>query len=159
MTNKLTCSHTYLLPLNQPKYPNKSTLTIHADGTSQLVQTVVEDDGSVEKTIVTVRAPGFATVEIDVNFDSTAIRHAAGGRIAITKSGEAVRSTTWLPPMGQGGVVKVLYDTRITTKINGSVKTMRPDHSLVTAFDNSIVAFQSGGIADELAKFKAENKL
>ena len=124
------------------QYPDNSSLTIHADGTSQLCRTVSEDDGSAEKTILTVRAPGFASVEIDVNFDSTAVRHAAGGRIAITKSGEAVRSTTWLPPMGQGGVVQVLYDTRITTKINGSVKTMKPDHSLVTAFDNSLVAFQ-----------------
>eukprot|EP00948_MAST-09A_sp_MAST-9A-sp1_P000872 g872.t1 len=118
------------------QYANGDTLTEHHDGTMQYCYR------KDKVKYVSVRRPGFASIEIDEEVNSTAIRHAAGGRIAITKGGEAIRSKIWLPPIGRGGVVKINYDTRITSRINGHVHLYKPEDDLnITAYDDSNVEF------------------
>ena len=115
-------------------YADGSMLARHSDGTTMLTTCC----GSEQQTVV-VEAKGFATCTVYSGVDATARAHAKGARVAITRGGVRTRSTSSLP---DGTVVELLYDTRITSNINGFVVVKKSDGTTVTASDNGTVKFR-----------------
>ena len=112
-------------------YTDGSMLARHSDGTTMLTTSRCS-----ELQTVVVEAEGFATCTVYSGVDATARAHAKGARVAITRGGLRTRSMSVLP---DGTLVELLYDTRITSNINGFVLVRKNDGTTVTAADNGTI--------------------
>jgi hypothetical protein len=130
----------------------------HYDGTVITVQAGGDTgDRSNEEDwgYVTVRCPGFAAVEIDVDVAMNADTHAKGGRIALTKGGLQQRNVVTVE---DGTTIQVTYNTRFTATVNGAVKLIKPNGVEVQAYDDLTVEMRTGELqaAIEEARRHAE---
>ena len=124
--------------------PDGTRRVEHHDGTVIMVQAGGDpDDRSNEEDwgYVTVRCPGFATVEIDVDVAMNADTHARGGRIALTKGGLQQRNVV---TMEDGSAIQVTYNTKFTATVNGAVKLIKPNGVEVQAHDDLTVEMRTG---------------
>ena len=123
-------------------YIDGSVLTTHADGTTILKQ---EGSGGEEDAgFVTVTAPGFTRVELDIDVDENAFRHANGLRIALSKGGMQKRTGCVL---SDGTVIEAMYNTKFTASVNGSLSVSKPDGTEIVASDDGSVEFRPGCLA------------
>ena len=133
------------------EYESGDRLVLHADGThiaTTRVMSATARDGDAPSEHVVVASPGYASVEVDVATEQTAQRHAAGQRVAITRSGMQTRSVTYLP---DGTTVAHDYDTKITTTTNGRVRMHKPDGVVIVARDGGMVEYRPAGTSDTVA--------
>ena len=124
--------------------PDGTRRVEHHDGTIIMVQAGGDpDDRSNEEDwgYVTVRCPGFATVEIDIDVAMNADTHASGGRIALTKGGLQQRNVV---TMEDGSAIRVTYNTKFTATVNGAVKLIKPNGVEVQAHDDLTVEMRTG---------------
>jgi hypothetical protein len=128
----------------------------HHDGTVIMVQAGGDpDDRSNEEDwgFVTVRCPGYATVEIDIDVAMNADTHASGGRIALTKGGLQKRSVV---TMEDGSSVVVSYNTKFTATVNGAVKLVKPNGVEVVAHDDLTVQMSTGDLQSAMEEARRE---
>jgi hypothetical protein len=108
------------------------------------------------KMLTISRHVGFPEIEFDVDVDSTCRKHAQGMEIPINKGGERVRSRLSLPD-GTAIFVsffssscpscclissrQIKYDTRVTTKVNGSIRCIRRDRTSIVCQDDGTVTY------------------
>ena len=136
-------------------YRDGSLLTTHADKTVILRQ---EGSGGEEDAgFVTISAPGFTKVELDIDVDENASRHANGLRIALSKGGMQKRVGCVL---ADGTIIEAMYNTKFTATVNGSLEVSKPDGTKIIATDDGKVEFRpaslapaDGGAAMEARKF------
>jgi hypothetical protein len=117
-------------------------LVTHADGTRIWSQAGV----------IRFEAEGLGTVKLLAEEDATAYKHSRGGRVDISRSSRAVRSSTLLP---DATVVHIEYDTRVTAKVNGSLRLLKPDSTAVEAADDGSVVWRPWDVNDEQRKRRA----
>ena len=91
---------------------------------------------SADALTVLVEAPGFASVEIDAEIQHTAVHHARGVQVPVSKGGERVRVRLALP---DGGRVLTTYNTKVTATVCGKLVCLRPDGTEIVATDNGCV--------------------
>ena len=124
--------------------PDGTRRVEHYDGTVIIVQAGGDPDDRANEEdwgYVTVRCPGFANVEIDVDVAMNADTHASGGRIALTKGGLQQRNVI---TMEDGSCIQVTYNTRFTATVNGAVKLLKPNGVEVQAYDDLTVEMRTG---------------
>lgn len=112
-------------------------LVCHADGTRILTST----DG-----VVRVEAPALATVKIQAAAETVCYGHSVGGRVDISRGGHVLRSSTLIP---DATVVQIEYDTRVTAKVNGHLRVIKPDGTSVHVTDEGKVSWSSWDMSSQ----------
>ena len=79
--------------------------------------------GEEDAGFVTISAPGFTKVELDIDVDENASRHANGLRIALSKGGMQKRVGC---VFADGTIVEAMYNTKFTASVNGSLQLSNP---------------------------------
>lgn len=116
--------------------------TYHTDGTCMRTNSA--------KTHVVVSKPGFADVSIDMDVNVTAMRHARGERVAVTKGGLRVRSTV---DVYDGTRIALSYNTKVIAQVNGRVSVRKPSGAYVVAKDSGRIEYQAAAaVASESAE-------
>jgi len=80
-----------------------------------------------------------ATIKIFRKIETASASHSKGARSDISSGGKRIRSSTLLP---DATVVHIEYDTRVTAKINGHLKILKPDGSAVIVSDDGGVVYR-----------------
>jgi hypothetical protein len=113
-------------------------VTYHTDGTRMYTTT--------SKSHVVVTQPHFADVAIDIDVNLTAKRHAAGEKVAVTKGGLRTRSCI---DVSDGTRIEITYDTKVIAKVNGFVRTRKPNGALIIAKDSGEVEYYPSSVLQE----------
>ena len=119
-------------------YPGsrRLSLAIHADGTH------IVTEGSRER--VTSSCRGFATTEVDSNFEAVGYGHSRNDpSISTSQMGPRTRSVTTLH---DGAAIAVDYDCSITAAASARVRIHRPDGAAIIALDSGLVHFRPPGV-------------
>lgn len=119
-------------------YPGsrRLSLAIHADGTH------IVTEGSRER--VTTSCRGFATTEVDSNFEAVGYGHSRNDpSISTSQMGPRTRSVTTLH---DGAAIAVDYDCSITAAASARVRIHRPDGAAIIALDSGLVHFRPPGV-------------
>lgn len=129
-------------------YMDGRVLVLHRDGLREAVfpdGTTIRTAGSA---VTYISKQGLPPVEIDIDIDRTAFRHAQGLQVPIAKAGERVRARIGL---SDGSALMIKYDTRITAVTNGLLKLVRRDRSAVIVLDNGLVNYLPRTSWDDIA--------
>ncbi|CAE7517157.1 unnamed protein product, partial [Symbiodinium sp. KB8] len=88
---------------------------------------------------VIVAKPEYATVEVDVETQYESALHAAGERVATTKSGMRTRFLVTSP---DGCVIAADYNNDITASFNGQLRIHRPDGIVILGRDGGEIEYR-----------------
>ena len=106
----------------------------HTDGLTELLLT---DDTRLvtypSGAFVILSKPLLPTVEVDVEVDKMCEAHSRGQQISLAKSGLVVRKRIVMP---DGAACFVKYDTRVTSRVNGSLVLVKRDRATIVATDD-----------------------
>ena len=102
----------------------------YADGT----RFVTHPEGS----LVFVSKNGLPSLEIDTDLDRISGDHSKGIKVPLAKGGDKVRLRIVLP---DGSAAMIKYNTCITSKVNGSLKLVRRDRTVLLVKDDGVVSY------------------
>ena len=114
-------------------------IVIHKDGLREVyyldgTKMVTHPEGS----IVYVTKDGLPSLEVDTVLDRISSDHSKGIKVPLAKGGDKVRLRAVLP---DGSAAMIKYDTRITSKVNGSLKIVRRDRTVIIVKDDGVVTY------------------
>jgi hypothetical protein len=114
-------------------------MVLHRDGLRELyypdgTRIVTHPEGS----LTFVSKVGLPSLEVDTEQDRVSTEHSRGIKAPLAKGGDKVRLRIALPD-GSAGMIK--YDTRITSDVNGSIKLVRRDRTVLLMKDNGVVTY------------------
>jgi len=112
---------TYTDNLSCIYFPDSTKVCIHPSGSQ-----------------VCITKAGIPTVELDVVNDRCCYGHSNGMQVPLSKGGDRIRSLVAFP---DGTAIMVKYDITVTTKVNGSLKVVCRDRTVIKAYDGGDVVF------------------
>lgn len=87
---------------------------------------------------VCISKAGIPTVELDVVNDRCCYGHSNGMQVPLSKGGDRIRSLIAMP---DGTAIMVKYDITVTSKVNGSLKVVCRDRTVIKAYDGGDVVY------------------
>jgi len=122
----------YVDGLTDLVFPDHTKMTLHPTGSH-----------------LCISRDGLPTVEMDVFNDRTCYGHSNGLQVALSKSGDCVRSLVSCP---DGTAIVVKYDITVTTEVNGSLKLVSRDRTVIKAYDGGEVVYLARTSWDQKAE-------
>ena len=107
--------------LKEVFYPDGTVLITHPEGS-----------------LVYASKEGLPSMEVDTELDRISGDHSKGIKVPLAKGGDKVRMRIALP---DGSAAMIKYDTRITSKVNGSLKLVRRDRTVLLVKDDGLVSY------------------
>ena len=107
--------------LREVHFPDGTRITTHQDGN-----------------MVFISKEGLPPVEVDTEHDRVSSAHSKGVKAPLAKGGDKIRVRVALP---DGSAAMIKYDTRITCSVNGSIKMVRRDRTVLLVKDSGLVSY------------------
>ena len=114
-------------------------IVLHRDGLREVsymdgTRVVTHPEGS----LVFVSKDGLPSLEMDTGLDRISGNHSKGIKVPLAKGGDKCRLRIALP---DGSAAMIKYDTSITSKVNGSLKLVRRDRTVLLVRDDGLISY------------------